>query len=224
MGCGSPGKVGQIRIALMGGAAFFVLWFTGAQILWFASGGDVSTEIGPNADQYPAAVLSNQAGVHVGATLLVLAAVDLIWFAGGLRARVGTKHQLDLIPALAIGGVAILLILEAGLMIASINLAAEDPGMAWQIKKLSDSLGFESFATSLLGATVLTAVVALADRSRLSTWFWWFTVAFAIFLTSGGLLEGFGVVPAGRFAILFGLWAFVAAFALQSEPVDQPGA
>ena len=106
-------------------------------------------------------------------------------------------------------------------MVASLNLAAEDPEMAWQIKKLSDSLGFESFATSLLGATVLTAVVALADRSRLSTWFWWFTVTFAVLLAFGGLLEGFGVVPDGRFAILFGLWAFVAAFALQSDPVDK---
>ncbi len=69
-------------MALMGGAAFFVLWFIGAQILWLASGGDVSTEIGPNADQYPAAVLSNQSGIHLGTTLLVLAAVSLIWFAG----------------------------------------------------------------------------------------------------------------------------------------------
>ncbi len=106
-------------------------------------------------------------------------------------------------------------------MVASFNLAAEDPGMAWQLKELSEPLGFESFATPLLGATVLTAVVALADRSRLSTWFWWFTVAFAIFLAFGGLLEGFGVIPAGRFAILFGLWAFVAAFALQSQAGDQ---
>ena len=37
----------------------------------------------------------------------------------------------------------------------------------------------------------------------------------------GGLLEGFGVAPFGRFAILFGLWAFVASFALQSQAGDK---
>ena len=212
--------VGQTRIALMGGAVFFVLWFMGAQILFFASGGGVNGETVPNVEQYPAAVLSNQFGVHLGATMLVLAAVALIWFAAALRGRVGSRHQLDLIPALAIGGVVILLLLQAGLMVASLNLAAEDPGTAWQIKELSGPLGFESFATSLLGATVLTAVVALSDRSTVSSWFWWFTVVFAVLLTFGGLLEGLGIAPAGRFAILFGLWAFVTSFALQSEPVD----
>ena len=174
----------------------------------------------PSADQYPAAVLSNQSGVHVGATLLVLAAVGLIWFAGGLRARIGSRHQLDVVPVIAISGVVILLILQAGLTVASLDFAEQAPDTSWNLHKLSGALGFESFMTSLLGGMALAALVVTADRSSVSTWFWWFTVAFAAILTVGGLLEGVGATPDGRFSILFGLWAFVAAFALQAGPAE----
>jgi hypothetical protein len=210
----------RVRAALLGGAAFFLLWFIGAQVLFFASGGGVNGETVPSADQYPAAVLSNQSGVHVGATLLVLAAVGLIWFAGGLRARIGSRHQLDLVPVIAISGVVILLILQAGLTVASLDFAEQAPDTSWNLYELSGALGFESFMTSLLGGMALAALVVTADRSSVSIWFWWFTVAFAVILTVGGLLEGVGVTPDGRFSILFGLWAFVAAFALQAGSAE----
>lgn len=61
-------------------------------------------------------------------------------------------------------------------------------------------------------------MVVVTARSSLSVWFWWFTVVFTVILTVGGMVEGLGITPAGRFSILFGLWAFVAGFALQADP------
>ncbi len=67
----------RTRIALLGGPVFFVSWFVGAQVLWFASGGVANDESAPNAAEYPEAVLSNQSGVNSGSTLRVLAAISL---------------------------------------------------------------------------------------------------------------------------------------------------
>ena len=210
------------RIALLGGPVFFALWFVGAQVLFFASGGGVNGESVPNAAEYPEAVLSNQPAVNSGSTLLVLAATSLLWFTVGLRNRIRSRDTLDLFPVLAITGVAVLLILQAGLTIGSMQIAAQAPELSWQIRELSGILGFESYITSLLGGFTLTAV-AVNARSAVSRGFWWFTVVLAGILTLGGLLEGLGVTPAGRFSILFGLWALIAGFALQkghAEPTD----
>jgi hypothetical protein len=49
-------------------------------------------------------------------------------------------------------------------------------------------------------------------------WFWWLAAVIAAALTVGGTLEALGVLPTGRFAIFFGLWAFNAGFALSDEP------
>jgi hypothetical protein len=87
----------------------------------------VNDESAPNATEYPAAVLSNQAGVNSGSTLLVLAAISLLWFAVGLRNRVRSHDTLDLFPVLAIGGVVILLILQAGLTVGSMQIAEQAP-------------------------------------------------------------------------------------------------
>ena len=212
----------RTRIALLGGPVFFALWFLGAQVLWFASGGVVNDESAPNAAEYPEAVLSNQAGVNSGSTLLVLAAISLLWFAVGLRNRIRSHDTLDLFPVLAIGGVVVLLILQAGLTVGSMQIAEQAPETSWHIHELSGILGFESFTTSLLGGFALTAL-AINARPAFSRGFWWFTVLLAGILTVGGLLEGFGVTPAGRFSILFGLWAFTAGFVLQkgfTEPTD----
>lgn len=101
----------------------------------------------------------------------------------------------------------------------SLQFADQAPESAWNLRELSGVLGFESFITSLLGGFAVAAVV-LTARSSLSTWFRWFTVVFTVILTVGGLLEGLGVTPAGRFSILFGLWAFVAGFTLQADPKE----
>jgi len=61
-------------------------------------------------------------------------------------------------------------------------------------------------------------VVLTADRSTLSEWFWWTTVVFG-FVAVGGLLEGFGVTTDGRFAIIFGVWTFIAGLGLQSQRI-----
>ena len=45
----------RTRAALLGGPVFFVSWFVGAQVLWFASGGVVNDESAPNAAEYPEA-------------------------------------------------------------------------------------------------------------------------------------------------------------------------
>ena len=196
---------------------FFTLWFVGAQVLYFAAGGGPNGEPAPSASAYGEAVLSNQSAVNGGATLLVLAAVSLLWFAVGLKERIGSKNGLGLLPVLAFSGVAVLLLFEAGLAVGSLQLAETSPETAWNLRELSGVLGFESFMTSLLAGCAI-AVVVLIARSSLSVWFWWFTGVFTVILTVGGLAEGLGITPAGRFSILFGLWAFVAGFALQSDP------
>jgi len=211
----------SVRLSLFGGPLFFALWFVGAQVLYFASGGGPNGEPAPSASAYPEAVLSNQSGVNGGATLLVLAAVSLLLFAVGLRERTGSKSGLGLFPVLAMSGVSVLLILQAGLVVGSLQLADQAPAAAWNLRELSGSLGFESFITSLLGGFALAGVI-LTTGSGFSRWFWWFTVVFTVILTVGGLLEGLGITPAGRFSILFGLWAFVAGFALQTDQKATP--
>lgn len=205
----------RTRIALLGGPIFFALWFVAAQILFFASGGGVNGEAMPNAAEYPEAVRSNQSGINGGSTLLVLAAVSLLWFAVGLRERSGSRYKLDLMPVLAIACVVVLLILQAGLSVGSLQLADQAPETSWHLRELSGVFGFESFMTALLGGAALYGLVVVADRSALPRWFWWFTVVLATLLTVGGLLEGLGATPAGRFSILFGLWALVAGLGLQ---------
>ena len=107
-----------------------------------------------------------------------------------------------------------LLILEAALVVASVDIAEETPGISWAIYQLSGAVGFESFITTVLGAVTVTAVIATLGRDTVSKWFWWFTAVVGVVLTVTGILEGMGIFPDGRFAIFFGLWAFIAGFAL----------
>ena len=205
------------RIALLGGPVFFMLWFVGAQILYFARGGTTDGGPLPGPSEYPEVALSNRSGIHTGATLLVVAAAALLWFAAGLRHRVRSEGGVGLVAALAAAGVAMLLILEAALVVASVDIAQETPGISWAIYQLSVAVGFESFITTVLGAVTVTAVIATLSRDTVSKWFWWFTVVVGVVLTVTGILEGLGIFPDGRFAIFFGLWAFVAGFALFAD-------
>ncbi len=66
------------RIALLGGPVFFVLWFIGAQIVYFARGGTTDGGPLPGPSEYPEVALSNQSSMNTGATLLVLAAAALL--------------------------------------------------------------------------------------------------------------------------------------------------
>lgn len=120
-------------------------------------------------------------------------------------------------PVVAITGVVILLITQAGLMIGSVHLAEQAPEVSWSLYQLSGTLGFESFISTMLGAAAVSGVVFAADRSILPTWLWWTTIAFGSVLVVGGLLEGFDVTPDGRFAIFFAIWTFIAGF---TEPTD----
>ena len=205
------------RIALLGGPVFFILWFVGAQILYFAGGGTTDGGPLPGPSEYPQVALSNQSGIRTGATLLVLAAAALLWFAAGLRHRVRSEGGVGLVAALGAAGVAMLLILEAALVVASVHIAEETPGISWAIYQLSGAIGFESFITTVLGAVTVTAVIATLGRDTVSKWFWWFTVVVGVVLTATGILEALGIFPDGRFAIFFGLWAFVAGFALFAD-------
>jgi hypothetical protein len=86
---------------------------------------------------------------------------------------------------------------EAGLVVASVEIAREAPEISWSLYQLSTTLGFESFLTALLGAVVAMAVVATASRDSISKYLWWFTVLVAATLAIGGLLEGLGATPSG---------------------------
>lgn len=202
------------RIAPLGGPVFFILWFVGAQILYFARGGTTDGGPLPGPSEYPEVALSNQSGIHTGATLLVMAAAALLWFASSLRDRIRSEGGVGLVAALGAAGVAMLLILEAALVVASVDIAEETPGISWAIYQLSVAVGFESFITTLLGAVTVTAVIATLNRDMVPKWFWWFTAVVGVVLTVTGILEGMGIFPNGRFAIFFGLWAFIAGFAL----------
>ncbi len=194
-----------------------MLWFVGAQILYFARGGTTDGGPLPGPSEYPEVALSNRSGIHTGATLLVVAAAALLWFAAGLRHRLRSEGGVGLVAALAAAGVAMLLILEAALVVASVDIAQETPGISWAVYQLSGAVGFESFITTVLGAVTVTAVIATLGRDTVSKWFWWFTVVVGVVLTATGILEALGIFPNGRFAIFFGLWAFVAGFALFAD-------
>ncbi len=205
------------RIALLGGPVFFMLWFVGAQILYFARGGTTDGGPLPGPSEYPEVALSNRSGIHTGATLLVVAAAALLWFAAGLRHRLRSEGGVGLVAALAAAGVAMLLILEAALVVASVDIAEETPGISWAVYQLSGAVGFESFITTVLGAVTVTAVIFTLSRDVVSKWFWWSSAVFGVVLTATGILEALGISPDGRFAIFFGLWAFVAGFALFAD-------
>ncbi len=205
------------RIALLGGPVFFILWFVGAQIPYFARGGTTDGGPLPGPSEYPEVALSNQSGIHTGATLLVMAAAALLWFASSLKDRIRSEGGVGLVAALGAAGVAMLLILEAALVVASVDIAGETPGISWAIYQLSGAVGFESFITTVLGAVTVTAVIATLSRDTVSKWFWWFTVVVGVVLTVTGFLEALGIFPDGRFAIFFGLWAFVAGFVLFAD-------
>jgi hypothetical protein len=214
--------VSRSRLALLGGVAFFVLWFVAGQVLFFATGGTLDDAPRPAPSEFRDVVMSNEPQVQVGATLLVLAAAGLLWFAGGLRDRIRSEHGLGLVPALGAAGIALLLVLQAGLVLASVGVARESPATSWTVFQLSSAVGFESFITALLGAVTVAGVIANSDRNTVSRWFWWLSALAAAVLAVAGTLEGLRVIPNGRFSILFGLWVVVAALALQRHPTPEP--
>jgi hypothetical protein len=112
-----------------------------------------------------------------------------------------------------------LLILQAGLVVEAASVVEETPDLGWTVYQLSHAVSYESFMTSLLGAVTLIGTLVAIQRGAMRRWFWWLTVVIVVALTVGGTLEALGVVPNGRFAIFFGLWAFIAGFALSDEPV-----
>jgi hypothetical protein len=150
--------------------------------------------------------------------LLVFAAASLLWFAAGLRDRIRPGHGVGLVAVLGTAGVAMLLVLQGGLVIEAVAISEEAPDLSWTIYQLSSALGYESFMTPMLGAVALSGVLVATQRSTMQRWFWWLTAVIAVALAVGGTLEGLDVAPNGRFAIFFGLWAFIAGFAISSDP------
>jgi hypothetical protein len=183
-------------------------------LVWSATGGETRSD----RSDFAEVVLSNQSTAYAGATLLVFGAASLLWFAAGVRERTRPAHGIGLITALGTGSVAILLVLQGGLVFEAAAIASEEPDLAWTIYQLSGAVGYESFMTPLLGAVTLSGVLVATQRSTMRRWFWWLTAVIAAALTVGGTLEGLGVVPNGRFAIFFGLWAFITGFALSADP------
>lgn len=204
----------RTRIALLGGPLFFVLWFVGANLVWSATGGDIQADRSDFAEVF----LSNQSSAYAGGTLLVFAAASLLWFAAGLRGRIRLGHGVDLVAALGTAAIAMLLVLQGGLVFESVAIIEEAPDLSWTIYQLSSAVGYESFMAPLLGAVVLGGVLVAIEGGSMRRWFWWLTAVIAAALTLGGTLEGLDVVPNGRFAIFFGLWAFIAGFALSADP------
>jgi hypothetical protein len=207
----------RTRIALLGGPLFFFVWFTGATFVWSAVGGESPAD----RSEFAEVVLSNQSSAYAGGTLIVFAAAMLLWFAAGLRERIRPLHGVGLVAVLGTAGVAMLLLLQGGLVIEAVAIAEEAPDLSWTIYQLSSAVGYESFMTPLLGAVVLSGVLVAAQRGTLRTWFWWLTAVVAVVLAVGGTLEGLDVVPNGRFAILYGLWALIAGIALSATPAPK---
>ena len=56
------GQMSRSRIALLGGPAFFVLWFVGATLLWSATGGESQAE----RTEFPGVLLLNESGAYAG--------------------------------------------------------------------------------------------------------------------------------------------------------------
>ena len=113
-----------------------------------------------------------------------------------------------------------LLILQGGLVVETASVVEEAPDLGWTVYQLSHAVSYESFMTSLLGAVTLIGALVAIERGAMRRWFWWLTAVIGAALTVGGILEGLGVLPTRRFAIFFGLWAFIAGFAL-SEPTTE---
>jgi hypothetical protein len=124
------------------------------------------------------------------------------------------------VVVVATAAISVLLFIEAGLVTASVELVGEAPEITWVVHQLSGAVGFETFLGTLVGAVAVTGVLAAADKSTLPRWFWWFTLAIGVILAVTGVLEGVNVIPPGRFAIFFGLWAAIAGLSLLTSPKD----
>ena len=210
------------RIALLAGPVFFALWFTAGSTLFFAVGGDTAESPLPGPAEFPEVVLANESGMYLGATLLVLAGIALLWFGVGAKDRVGSGHGLDLVVVVAAAALSTLLFVEAGLVVGTAVLAAETPELSWAVNQLASTVGYENFISTLLGAAVTGGVIVATTRNRIGAWLWWLTVMVASVLTVAGILEGLGALPSGRFSILFGLWALIAGIGLAGSRSTQP--
>lgn len=202
------------RVALGAGVGFFIVWFVAGQILFFATGGSIDESPLPGPTEYALVAIENESSLMLGSALLVIAAGLLLFFAGGLKGRIGSHD--DVLPA-AVGGlvsVGMLLVLQAGLLVTSSLVAEEAPETAWVLYQQSTVLGFESFIVTLLGAVTAGAVAMVASRHTVPPWYWWITAGIAVVLTVAGLLEGTGVIPNGRFSIIFGLWVLTSGATL----------
>lgn len=206
--------MGRTRIALAAGVGFFIVWFVAGQILFFATGGSIDEGPLPGPTEYAAVAVENESNLMLGSTLLVVAAGLLLLFAGGLKARIGSSE--DVLPA-AVGGlvgVSLLLVVQAGLLAGSALVAAETPETAWVLYQQSTVLGFESFIVTLLGAVTVVVVSVVASTNTVPSWYWWTTLGVAGLLSVSGILEGTGVIPNGRFSIIFGLWVLLSGVTL----------
>jgi len=204
-------------VGLLGGPAFFVAWFTAAQTLYFGRGGEVQAT---RAD-YGSVAASHASEIRIAATMLVVAAGPLLLFGSALRSQMHAAALPGRVASGCVIVIALLLVVQGSLAYASLEIASEDPADGWLAIQLSDRLGFESFAVSLVAAMALLAAARALGKEQMTSWLWWTTNAAAVVLGVGGLLEGSGVVPAGRFAILFALWAAVAGSALAlRQPTD----
>ena len=206
----------RMRLALAAGVGFFIVWFIAGQILFFATGGGIDESPLPGPVEYASVAIDNESSLMLGSTLLVVAAGLLLFFAGGLKARIGSPE--DVLPA-AVGGlvgVGMLLVLQAGLLVSSSLVAEEAPETAWVLYQQSTVLGFESFIVTLLGAVTAGVVAMVSSRRTVPPWYWWTTVGLAALLAVTGILEGTGVLPNGRFSIIFGLWVLISGATLAS--------
>jgi hypothetical protein len=198
------------QVALLAGPAFFIVWFIGATLMWSATGGESQA----TRSEFSEVLLSNQSSAYAGATLLVLAGALLLWFAAGIRDRIRPGHGIGLVSALGTAAVAMLLIIQGGLVIEAVSMAEEAPDVSWTVYQLSGALGYESFMTALIGGATLIGFITAANNRITPSWFLWLSAAVAAVLIAGGTMEGLGITPDGRFAIFFGLWVFVAGVTL----------
>ena len=95
------------RAALLGGPAFFVVWFVAGNIKFFALGGDAP----PSQADFSSVIISSEAELRLGATMLVVAAGLLLIFGSALLSEVGRRHGLGLAASSGVFAIAVLLVL-----------------------------------------------------------------------------------------------------------------
>lgn len=157
-------------------------------------------EAGASAHQIVSFYENTSDRIVVGASLSLLAAGLLVFFAGGVRTLLREHAPDDLLPSAAFGG--LLLVVASGLGAETINMAGAlraehgqiTPELARALFEISYVLGFNAAGVGV--AVLLASIAALAWRSPSLLYRWAAVVLFLIALAFLTPLCHFLLAPA----------------------------